>query len=101
MSLREIITPMPVAMGIACELCGRMYLVAHPHNAHRIRFDSKAIVDQSYRLTCDCSEVRFFHKREVAPYRISSYINRRGYGDREEYQQIPFPTAAHKRRLAA
>jgi hypothetical protein len=70
--------------------------VAHPANANRIVCPSKATISPSYRLTYDCSEVRFFNKREVAPYRISANINRRGYGDREEYQQIPFPIAAHK-----
>jgi hypothetical protein len=93
---------MPVAMGIVCQSCGRMYLVAHSANANRIVFPSKTTaISPSYRLTCDCSEVRYFHKREVTPHRISAYINRRGYGDREEYKQIPFPIVAHTRRTAA
>ena len=54
-------------MGIACQSCGRIYLVTHPANAQRIVFPSKATISPSYRLTCDCSEVRFFNKRELAP----------------------------------
>jgi hypothetical protein len=80
---------MPVAMGISCGKCGRVYFVAHQDNARRIRFDNTDKIRPSYQLTCDCSAVYFFEKREMLPYSVSAYCIQRGYAERGDHLQIP------------
>ena len=84
----EIIESMPVAIGICCGKCGRVYLVTHRDNARRIQYDESDPVRPSYKLACQCSAVRFFDKREMLPYSISAYSVRRGYANRGDYLQI-------------
>lgn len=85
---REIIESMPVSMGICCGKCGRVYLVAHRDNARLMRYDESDPFRPSYKLTCQCSAVRFFDKREMLPYSVSEYSVRRGYANRGDYLQI-------------
>ena len=91
---------MPVAMGIACEKCGRVYFIVHPDNARRIRFDDTDTLRPPYQLTCQCSAVHFFETREMLPYAISADSMQRGYAERASYTQI-LPPQAHRSKLRA
>ena len=99
-SPREIIKFMAVAMGICCGECGRVYLVSHPDNARRIRYDDSDPVGPSYKLTCECSFVRFFDSRELLPYSISACCVQRGCAHRGEYLQIARLGSASRERVA-
>ena len=92
---------MPVAMGIACEKCGRVWFVAHPDNACRIRFDDTDRLRPSYQLTCKCLAVHFFEKREMLPYSVSEYCIQRGYAARDNSVQIVPPRTASRKMRAA
>src|SRR5215469_10987247 len=95
----EIIEFMPVAMGISCGKCGRVYLITRPDSAGRIRLDESDPLRPSYKLTCKCSAVRFFDKREMLPYTVPRYCVLRGYAIRGDYVQVP--TRVGKIRTAA
>lgn len=82
---------MPVAMGISCEKCGRVYFIAHPDNARRIRFDDTEKLRPAYQLSCQCSAVHFFEKREMLPYSVTADCMERGYAERADYIQIVAP----------
>jgi hypothetical protein len=79
---------MPICIGIACDRCGRVYFVAHPDQAGRIRFDRHTLA-APYKLTCAaCRGIRYFEKREVKAYSVSQRAFGRGYAERSEYQEI-------------
>jgi len=92
---------MAVAVGISCAKCGRVYLVAHPDNARRIRFDDSDKLRPPFSLTCQCSAVRFFDKREMVPYSVSSHSFQRGYAGRDNCVQIKQGVGFNKKRAAA
>ena len=92
---------MPVGVGISCGKCGRVYFVAHPDNARRIRFDDTDQLRPSYQLICHCSAVHFFEKREMLPYSVSAYCIQRGYAERDNSVQIAGPLSGRSRIRAA
>ena len=82
---------MPVAVGISCGECGRVYFVAHPDNARRIRFDDADKLRPSYQLICHCSAIHFFEKREILPYSVPEHCMQRGYAERDNSVQLVRP----------
>ena len=91
---------MLVAMGISCGKCGRVYLVAHPDEARRMQYDESDPIRPTYKLTCHCSGVRYFDKREMLPYSVSPYGVKRGYANRGDYLQISRLEASSMARVA-
>ena len=87
-------------MGIACEKCGRVYFITHPENARRMRFDDTDNLRPPYQLTCQCSAVHCFEKREMLPYSVSELCIQRGYAERANYVQI-VPTHAKRGKVRA
>jgi hypothetical protein len=89
---------MPIRFGIACEKCERIYLVAHPDRAKWILFTAGSSTHPPSRLTCICRAERYFDGPQTLPYRVSEYICRQGYAERDEYAAIPlakFPRTRH------
>jgi hypothetical protein len=92
---------MPVAMGISCANCGRVYLVAHPDSARRIRLNYRDKFGPEYRLKCQCSAVRYFDKREMVPYSVSLFSLQRGYASRDNCVQVKQAAGFSKKPAAA
>ncbi len=80
---------MPIRVAVMCERCERIYLLAHPDNAKRIRFTPRSGTHPPYRLTCMCRVKRYFDKGQTLAYRVSEDTCSRGYADRAEYDAIP------------
>ena len=79
---------MPVRVGIMCEKCERLYMLAHPDNAQRIHFDPTSD-SHPYRLRCFCKAERHFGKTQISPYMVAERSCDRSYADREDYYAIP------------
>jgi len=88
-------------MGISCAECGRVYLVAHPDNACRIRFNDRDKFGPAYSLKCQCSAVRFFDKREMVPYSVSPFSIQCGYAGRDNCVQVKQAGGFSKKPAAA
>jgi hypothetical protein len=80
---------MPIRIGIVCENCERLYLIAHSENAEHIQFNPSSDPHLPYRLECTCRAERHFQMRQTLPYRVSESVCSRGYADRHEYDGIP------------
>jgi len=80
--------PMPVRVGIMCEKCERIYLLAEHDNAQRIQFD-RASDPHPYRLRCACRAERRFNRAQVLPFIVSERVCESGYADRDEYYAVP------------
>jgi hypothetical protein len=83
-----MVKTMPIQIGIMCERCGRVYVVA---TSKRIRRDKRLGAD--YRLTCEspCGAIRYFTKNELQPYVVSAYVVKRGFAERNEYEPVREP----------
>jgi hypothetical protein len=80
---------MPIRIGIVCEKCKRLYLIAHSHNAEHIYFNQRSDPRSPYRLKCACRAERDFDLGQTLPYRVSESVCSRGYADQDEYDGIP------------
>ena len=72
-----------------CEQCQRIYLLAHPDSAKRIRSTQRSESQIAYHLRCMCKGERYFDRRQILAYRVSEYTCSRGYADRDEYDPLP------------
>jgi hypothetical protein len=79
--------PMPVRIAVRCESCERIYLLAHPNSAKRIRF-ALPNSDSPYQITCACRAKRYFNKSQILACHVSEFACLRGYADRGEYDPI-------------
>jgi hypothetical protein len=79
---------MPIRIGVICEKCERLYVIAHPKNAEHIQFNPSSDPHLPYRLKCACRAERHFAMRQSLPYRVSESVCSRGYADRHEYEAI-------------
>ena len=89
---------MPIRFGIMCETCERIYLLAHPDSAKRIRFTRGSVPHPPFRLTCICNAERCFDRPQTLPYRVSEDICGQGYADPDEYEAIPYAKSPETRR---
>ena len=80
---------MPIRIGIICENCERVYVIAHPKNEEHIQFNQHSDPRPPYRLKCACRTERHFGMDQTLPYRVSEFVCSRGYADRHEYNPIP------------
>ena len=80
---------MPITVGVMCEKCERIYLLAHLDSPKRIQFTPGSDPHPRYRLTCICKVERHFDSAQTKPYRVSGYACSKGYADRDEYDVIP------------
>ena len=81
---------MPIQVAIKCEACERIYLVAHPDSANRIRRIARSDLQPPYRLRCVCCNVdQYFDRAQTLPYRVSDYAVSRGFAERNQYEPIP------------
>jgi hypothetical protein len=85
---RGQVNPMPVCVAIMCENCERIYLLAHPENVNRIRFDPR-FDTHAYILKCMCQSERRFDKTQTLPYRVSDTVYGLGYASRDQYEVMP------------
>src|SRR6516165_2983719 len=51
---------MPISVGVMCENCERVYFMAHPDTAKRIRVTGRPDPNPPYELKCFCRAVRGF-----------------------------------------
>jgi len=81
--------PMPIRVAIMCEKCERIYPLAHPAGAKRIKLTLRSASHPRYRLTCQCKEERYFDRAQTLPYRVSEYACSRGDAERNDDDAIP------------
>lgn len=76
---------MAIHMGIMCEACGMVHLVAMSPGIELSR-----TTGGNYQLTCkpSCSVIRYFRKDEMRPYRVSDDVFNRGYAEVGEYELV-------------
>jgi hypothetical protein len=72
---------MPIRIAVMCEKCERIYLLAHPDSAKRIRFTPRSDPQPPYRLTCVCRMERYFDLAHSFAYRVSEDACTVGYAD--------------------
>jgi hypothetical protein len=83
---------MPIQVGVMCEKCGTVYLIAHPDALKRISRNPQSEASGMYTLTCPfpCGTIRSFHKNEMKPYSISDHSRERGFAKKSDYhEQLP------------
>lgn len=76
---------MAIHMGIKCNACGTVHFIAtSPGVALSLE------IDGTYRLTCKptCSEMRFFRKGDMRPYRVTDELFNRGFAEPGEYELV-------------
>jgi hypothetical protein len=81
--------PMPIRFAVMCDKCERIYLLAHPDSAKRIRFTPRSHPHPQYLLACICKAERYFDKAQTFACRVSEYTCGLGYAGRREYEVIP------------
>jgi hypothetical protein len=79
---------MPICVGVMCESCERVYLLAHPNTAQRIQVTGQPVPLPPYELKCVCKAVRGFDRTKMVPYRVSDVTYSRGYGERDHYDAM-------------
>jgi hypothetical protein len=77
---------MPIALGIACENCGRLHLLnkagAHPNIYAKV----SSLGADMFGLNCAvCKMARSFYKSDLKPYTVSADAQVVGHADRGEY----------------
>jgi hypothetical protein len=80
---------MPICVGVMCEMCECVYLLAHPDSARRIQKTDKADPYPPYELRCACKAVRGFDRSKMLPYRVSDEACSKGYAGRDQYEAMP------------
>jgi hypothetical protein len=76
---------MPISMGIICEKCGILYLIASKANNHHINCLPRIASPGLFTLKSSCRAVRSFHRGDLTPYSVSTPVYARGYAERGEY----------------
>jgi hypothetical protein len=71
-------------MGIVCEKCRKLHLIAQLGRLRRIRYHNQR---GEFQLTCPCSEITYFQKRMLKPYSVADYVLDVGYADSGEYRE--------------
>jgi hypothetical protein len=80
---------MPIRVAVKCETCERIYLVAHPDSAKRIRYTPRPDLHPPYQLRCLCNVDQYFSRAQILPYRVSDYACSRGFAERNQYETLP------------
>ena len=80
---------MPICVGIVCEICERLYLLAHPDAPKHIQLTGLPDPHPPYELKCICRAVRGFDRTKMFAYRVSDMTYARGYAERGQYEAIP------------
>jgi hypothetical protein len=77
---------MPIALGIACENCGTVYLVNGSMRCGNIDAMPHREMKGMFSLTCTyCRIGRSFHKEDLKPYVVSAQNYETGYARRGAY----------------
>jgi hypothetical protein len=81
---------MPICVGVMCEMCERVYLLAHPDTAKRVQKTYKPDPYPPYELKCACKAMCGFDRTKMLAYRVSDAACSRGYAARDQYEAVPY-----------